>query len=212
MTLYLSIIFIGMAIASGLGVAYFSAYAGTHEWWVIVTMVVATSLALFLCDLIFAGSIKLLPQKWFDPYKKKYKISKREKSFYELLGINYWKDKVPEVGKLVGYDKTSVGDLTADNLFKFLTESAYGEIIHYFCLLSSVIIAVIYFFIPIDAINGLFWGVVLPCALVNFFLNVPPILIQRYNRPRLMRIHQLLVKKEQKAADAISQDSEVVLL
>ena len=199
MVLYLLIILIGMVLVAA-GNAVYGVAAGTVSWWLPAVLTVGTVAALFICDLLFAFLIKSLPRKWFNPRRRIFRAGRCETRFYEFLRINKWKDKIPEVGKLVGYDKTKVGDLSAANLKMFLTETAYAEVIHYFCLLSGVIVSIVYFLLPIPQIQGFFWTVILPCSLVNFFLNLPPIFIQRHNRPRLIRIYDLLVKKEEKAA------------
>jgi len=200
MKLYLFIVFAGtVAVATGNAV-YVGAITGAVVWWVPIVLTVGTVAALFACDIIFAFVVKSLPRKWFDPRRRIFRASKCEARFYEFIRINKWKDKVPEVGKLVGYDKTKVGDLSSANLNMFLTETAYAEVIHYFCLLSSVIVPVVYFMLPLPQIQGFFWTIILPCAFVNFALNLPPIFIQRHNRPRLLRIYDLLLKKEERAA------------
>ena len=37
--------------------------------------------------------------------------------------------------------------------------------------------------------------IMLPLMIINFVLNIPPVLIQRLNRPKLLRIYELELKK-----------------
>ena len=214
MLLFISAIVISMIITSSLGVLYFDVNMATHEWHVVVLMVIATTVALLIGNLFFVPIIRILPKKWFNPHLKLYITGKHEKRLYQFLHINKWKDKFPDASKYdAGYDKSYVGELTSDNIILFARETVYAEVIHYAGILASVIIPIIYFMVPIYVISGLFWGVILPCAIINIFLNLPFIFIQRHNRPRLMRIYKLLIKKERKTevCELIGDENESML-
>ncbi|MDR1092958.1 MAG: hypothetical protein LBL66_02280, partial [Clostridiales bacterium] len=189
MVLYLFIIGFSMAAVFAANGVY-AAIAGASVW-AVFGMVWGDALALFLLDALFATAIHFaLPKKWFDPYRKIYRAGKRERRFYNALRIVRWKDKIPETGKLIGqFDKTKVAGLEADYLFLFLRETCYAEIIHYaMLLLPSLIVPLCHALIFSGSSFRLYvWTLALPCAFVNFALQIPPIFVQRFNRPRLLR-------------------------
>ena len=167
--------------------------------------VLFTALA-FGLDALIAIAVRKLPEGAVDPRRRIYRVAKWEKKLYKKLGIVSWKDKIPEAGGLlVGFQKSRVLDFH-DNayLLTFMRESVYAEIMH-------VLSAVAGFALPTLcvlprlwslAVPDVRWGlrVALPVALVNFVLQVLPVMVQRYVRPQLMRVYERNLAREQKQA------------
>ncbi len=139
---------------------------------------------IFGLDAAVAAAIHALPAKWFDPYEKRYQPLKIENSIYRRIRINAWKDYVPDTGKLTtGLSKSEITGTDTDYLHLFLVETCYAETIHVWMALTGLI--------PVLFItHSLLWSMLIPHALINFFLNIPPILIQRNNRPKLIRLYE----------------------
>lgn len=126
--------------------------------------------------------IRILPKKWFDYNKKIFIVKDSEVNFYKKIGIRKWKDKIPEAGKTAGFSKDHLYDPNNPEYIKnFILETVYGSLLHLFCIITSLSFA---FF-------GLLWNgfltMTLPVAVVYSILNVPSFMIQRYNRPRLIK-------------------------
>lgn len=161
-----------------------------------------TALA-FALDAVIAMAVRRLPEGAVDPRRGIYRVAKWEKTFYRKLGIVHWKDKIPEAGGLlVGFQKSRVLDFH-DNayLLTFMRESVYAEVMH-------VISAAAGFALPVLcvlprlwslAVPDVRWGwrIALPVALVNFVLQVLPVMVQRYVRPQLMRVYERNLAREQ---------------
>lgn len=140
-------------------------------------------------SLIPAILIRLLPKKWFNPDNNIYNVNKKESNFLIKLGIKKWKDKVPELGKLVNFKKDKIYDVNNPKyLEKFLIETCYAETLHILCIVTALVAM---FFMP----NGCFWNIAFPIAIVYSVYNIPSILIQRFNRPRLKVQLKYLTKK-----------------
>lgn len=100
--------------------------------------------------------------------------------FYERFGIRRWKNKVPDMSKYwkrLPRKKMTPGD-GADKTGILIQETCVAELVHWGLILFSLGIF-------------LFWRT--PGAVCFFFLynllgNVPFIMIQRYNRPRLLKL------------------------
>lgn len=94
-----------------------------------------------------------------------------------LFAVRRWKGLLPDGGaawKKRGYRKKKLTDLTQENLERFLLESARAELTH---LLAIAPFWVFGFFAP----PGVIW-IMLMYALA---VNLPCIVAQRYNRPRV---------------------------
>ena len=131
-----------------------------------------------------------IPESCFYPENKLYQVQKKELSFYRKIKINAWKDFVPETGKqTTGMSKSKIEKTTSEYLYLFLIETCYAEIIHYF-------MAIIGFLPMIFAPRPILFSLAFTQGMVNFVLNIPPILIQRNNRPKLQHIYERQKKKD----------------
>ena len=81
-----------------------------------------------------------------------------------------------------GFKKRQLADLSNENLNRFLTESARGELTHWLAIFPFWVFG---FFAPPQVV----WMMLVYALLIN----LPCIMAQRYNRPRIRR----LLKKRQ---------------
>lgn len=143
------------------------------------------AIGVFLIDLSIACIVRVLPKKWFDPERKFFRSARFENTLYLKLGIRAWKDKIPEVGKLLKQlDKTKVGDKNdPKHLMKFLHEMGYAEVMHW---ISIPLAFLIIFCFPLE-----YWFLFgLPCAIANACFQILPVMVQRYNRPKLLAVYK----------------------
>ncbi len=182
MILALTILFGGMTVVFLINVALSINF---HEYTVLFSllMVVINSVIIFLMDLIVSLTVRALPEKLYDATKPIYTVKKWERNFYEKIGIRKWKDKIPELGKITNFPKDKIDNTEPQYLFKFLSETCYAEVMHIFMTLVGFVI------IAINPIKYV-WNFTLPLALVNMILNVMPICVQRYNRPKLLALYK----------------------
>ena len=102
------------------------------------------------------------------------------KTYQRLFCIRAWKDHVPSVGR---FDKRNFQSDRNDYISLFILESVRAEVTHYLCLLFTAAALFIH--------EG---GI--PDAMPFFFLmiNLPCIMIQRFNRPRLEKVLKMTGK------------------
>lgn len=160
-----------------------SPYTHNYEIWYCIVAPVAIFAIIFTLDAIIAAIIHKINPKHFSYQKKCYTVSKKEKKFLEKIGIKKWKDKVPETGQVCNFKKDKLVSTDVDYLEKFIVETCYAETIHIAMSLIGFLIFIIW---PIKD----FLYFTLPMSLFNFFINIPSILIQRYNRPRLVSLYK----------------------
>lgn len=182
--LYITIIFIGTLISTLLGVFVGVPVTGVTESRVFAITIISL-LVLVAIDAVCALFVRYcLPKKVFNPFLKIYNVGKNERKFYEKIGIRKWKDRIPEAGQLfVNFSKTEVADMTNNEYVeKFMSETVYAELMHGLSVIFSFLI------IFIDLRLALTVG--LPLVIGNMILNLMPVLVQRYNRPKLMVLYQ----------------------
>lgn len=129
-----------------------------------------------------------LPRRWFrgDAFPFRSFGWERDGQIYRKIGIHRWKDKVPDMSKICGdmVRKEVASRPTAESLETLVAESCVAECVHFFLILLSLAVLAIY---P-GAGGWIVWGL---CVLGN----LPFMLIQRYNRPRLLKMRNRLRRK-----------------
>ena len=192
MILYLLIIFgCSLVIASTVALC-------TGESFLLLLGLIAIGVVFeILVDGLVATIARLMPAKFADHTKKVYQVSAKEKKFYEKLKIRLWKDKIPEIGHFTGFRKNKLAEpQSIEYVDRFLLESCYGEIGHFFALFLGFTVLFLY------PLSDVWFALAIPVAIVNFFLNLPSLLVLRYNSYKLVVLKKSLLKKQQRAQKA----------
>ncbi len=130
-----------------------------------------------------------LPRERFDPAGRFFAGFAWEKNglVYERLGIRRWKDRLPDMSRIDGRMRPKRLRTVRDReeVLRLLRETCVAESVHWGLILLSPVLL-------------LLWpgrgGVRL--LLADIFLgNLPFILIQRYNRPRLAALYRRLCRE-----------------
>ncbi len=145
-----------------------------HVTWIaavsIIGMILINGIVAIICS-------KILPKKFFNGDQKFYFPSKKECKFYDKIGIKKWKDKTLEMGFLNGFRKNKVED-SPEYIERFILENKKGYLTHFMSIFVSVASM---FILPIK-----FWlPMCLPIVVTSLILNIIPMMILRYNMPRL---------------------------
>ena len=122
-----------------------------------------------------------LSDSFFNEDKGIYKTKKWEnqgKIYEQVFKIKRWKNKLPDGDSILrtGFPKKNLSNRTPDYLQRFVLETRRAELAHWL-----QIAAVPIFFVWNE------WWVVLIMFLYALSVNIPCIMAQRYNRPRLMK-------------------------
>ncbi len=107
---------------------------------------------------------------------------------YDKIGIRYWKDKVPDMSNfLKNLVKKEIRlKSSAADILRQIQETCVAEMIHFVLILLSLLIFIYW---------RSKWAILFE-AIYIFIFNVPFILIQRYNRPRLIKLYQKKLNAE----------------
>lgn len=136
---------------------------------------------------------RLLPKKWFNPQAFPYHTFPFEKdgSIYRKIGIHKWQHRIPDMSRILPGlmpRKAIPGKPTAAELDTMIKETCVAECIHGILCLAG--------FACLRLWSGI-GGIIV--ALLYALGNLPFILVQRYNRPRLQRLRSRLLIKEASA-------------
>ena len=131
-----------------------------------------------------------LPRRWFHPDRFPFKSFRweQEGNVYRRLGVQHWKDLVPDMSKVMPDMIPKRVSLrgTAEEAMTLVQETCVAEAVHGVLMVMSVG-------------NYLLCQNLLGLAVTLFdaiFLNLPYWIIQRYNRPKLLRLAEKLHRKE----------------
>jgi glycosyl-4,4'-diaponeurosporenoate acyltransferase len=134
-----------------------------------------------------------LGDKWFKESSFILKTRKWENDgkFYKtVFKINKWKPLLPDGAKLYknGFQKRNVKNFEPEYFSQFIAETGRAEITHWLQIIPFWVFGL--------------WSpsfVILPMLFYALFVNLPCIIAQRYNRPRLIKTYKLILEKEQLA-------------
>jgi hypothetical protein len=108
------------------------------------------------------------------------------------LGVKVWKDKVWELGWLGGFSKKKVlNPEEPEYVERFIIESNKGVVDHIIGMIAGF--SVIFLF-PIKYM----WIMCVPVGLVNLVLNYMPVMILRYNTPKLQTLYKRAVRNKER--------------
>lgn len=151
----------------------------------------------FLYSLIYIAALgaashfigQLLPRQWFSPDKFPYREWKWEKGgrVYEKLGVKSWKDIVPDMSRIMPdmVKKKMSSAKDAEGLKTLIIETCVAEAVHMGLIIASLFMV-------------LWWQSIWTAVFLivyNVLGNLPFIIIQRYNRPRLNALYKRKLHK-----------------
>lgn len=202
MILYLCIIGISMVIIMSFNILFNLTKFGITPTYVVLGTILGVIFSIAIDGLV-AFLIRQIPERKFNPFAKFFREGKYERKFYEKTNIRNWKDLIPELGKTLKYfDKTQVTQKpTAEYMMKFLKETCYAEVMHLAIIPAAFILGLIFPF-------KYFWCLSFPIILVNIFLQILPVFVQRYTRPKLVKAYQRMLKYEDFNKEKIDEAKE----
>lgn len=143
-------------------------------------------LALHVCISYFCLKA---PDSFYYKIQKGFRLKHWERLMYERLKIRSWKTVLPDGGGVFrgGFKKKHLHTLSIEYVTKFILETKRAEINHWILIPPSIL-----FFLWNPPFLG--WIMVVYALIVN----VPFIMIQRYNRYRFELLLPKLKKKHQR--------------
>ena len=150
----------------------------------------------FIYDIIYGGICSLtvlivglvLPRRWFNPDNKLFSERKWENGgrVYSKFHVNKWKRRLPDMSRYISsmIAKRLHHNETTDHIKRLIAETCVAEAAHFVLIILSLGMIVIW-----TSAGGVI------CCLCYAAGNVPYIIIQRYNRPRLVRMMKRMESK-----------------
>lgn len=161
--------------------------------YITIATILSVIVEIIINALVATVTAKILPKHWYEKDCRFFRVSKREQNFYiKYFKVKLWKDHILELGKLNGFRKNEFKDSSSPEYIKrFIVENNIGYTDHLF---SIILGAVLIFFYP----SPLIWSMGLPTILINFIMNYMPVIILRYNTPRLQSALKFAERNPQK--------------
>ena len=155
------------------------------DWLYSAIIILGSGLLVFILGRIF-------PRSWINPYNFYFKAWKWEKEgkIYEKIKIKKWKTKWPDFSNIITkilpkiMPKKRLDVSAVQKLPILIKESCVAETTHTICFVLG--------FIPIAIWPGVASAVL---SLLWALTHIPPIIIQRYNRPRFKEMLNKVTKQ-----------------
>lgn len=133
----------------------------------------------------------ILPESLFIYTKWLFKERKWEHGgtiYQKLFNIKKWKDRLPELSDIVkkNFSKKKLPSFNVEYLKKYIVESCRSEMCHWMIVISVIVFSS---WFNEDMEKFIF--------ILAVILNVPYIMIQRFNRPRIINVMQKNSDKEE---------------
>ena len=156
-------------------------------WWLSPALVTYSVIGCIALHGAGAGIIYSM-RRFIKPTSWYFKVSKRETRFWEFFGVRKFKDLLPDLGgKFVGFEKARLANpKDTEYIKKYIHETCVGEIGH---ILGGILGFAVLLLLPMHY----YWLIIaLPCAVVNLFLAILPIITMRYNRYKLLSLLKIV--------------------
>ncbi|MGK7379179.1 glycosyl-4,4'-diaponeurosporenoate acyltransferase [Planococcus sp. 1R117A] len=153
-------------------------------------LVLADAAAWTFFQLVISYGATRIPFHWFvrhDRLFRSFRFERNGELWQQLFRIKGWKGHLPDGSMFFpsAYNKQALHGHDSPSLAEFVVESRRAELTHWLVMLPAPL-----FWLWNPA--GAFWMNV----AYAFFFNIPFIITQRYNRPRLER---LIIQKQNKS-------------
>ena len=135
-----------------------------------------------------------IPAKAFRFTEKLLKTLEFEKNgrFYDkYFKISVWKDKLPQFSNIirVGFHLNNLEIKSDEYLERFKIETLRAEITHIFL----IIISPVFYYLNENSTYGIIY------TLLYIIGNIPFLMIQRFNRPRIEHLQKMIEKRKIKS-------------
>lgn len=156
----------------------------------VIWLIVVNILAWLIIHIGIAWLGTQLPENYFDPNRWPYFSQKWESNgvvYESFFAIRIWKDLLPDGAAMFkgGFRKKNLLGWDPEYLERFEKETCRGEAVHWIVFAFSLL-----FFLWNP------WWVGIIMVLYGIIANIPCIVAQRYNRIKLARIRNRLLKKK----------------
>ena len=155
------------------------------DWLYSAIIILGSGLLVFILGRIF-------PRSWINPYNFYFKAWKWEKEgkIYEKIKIKKWKTKWPDFSNIITkifpkfMPKKRLDVSGVQKLPILIKESCVAEATHTICFVLG--------FLPVAIWPGVASAVL---SILWALTHIPPIIIQRYNRPRFKEMLNKVTKQ-----------------
>ena len=139
---------------------------------------------------------RIIPQKWIRPEAGWFRSFAFEKdgTVYEKLGIRKWHKRLPDMSRILPFmmPAKNLSGSYEERLPVMIRETCVAEVVH--LALSILALPCLWIWPGIGGVT---------VTVIFALLNLPFVLIQRYNRPRLIRLQRKLQARRNQKEECV---------
>ena len=182
-SLFSLVLIVGFSLVIGLNLIFSFNWVTAWNLFVCLAVILAPA-GVFL----FVG--RLLPKKLFDGEKWWFRVGKFQRIVCVVTKVKSWKDKIPVGGRVAGFRLNKLNTpRSLEYVNRFIQESCFAEWLHFTCFVWCFVALI---FLP----SELFLNMSLPISLLFAYANITPTIIQWYTRPRMIKLRDSLLKRQ----------------
>lgn len=168
------------------------------RFWIYIIYAASFVILSAIIDALVAIIIRKIPEKHFQKTRCLMKTAKWEIKLFDFLRVKKWKDHVPELGGFTNFHKNKVTNpFDNEYISRFILEARYGIMIHYLSVPFSFLI-MLGDIAMYTGPSNIWLTTALPIAIGNSFLIILPAFILKNNLPKLERIYEFNLRKNNK--------------
>lgn len=142
---------------------------------------------------------QMLPRKYFHADRFPYRCYRWECEgrVYRKLGIHKWQSKLPDLSRVMAdmVPKHMRQNMTAEDVQTLIAEECVAEHVHIVLCIAFLYVAALW-----DSLTWIYLWCIYTVGNLLF------VMIQRYNRPRMVRVLKRLQKRERDAKCVLMED------
>lgn len=144
----------------------------------ITWIIVLNTVAWLVIQIGLAWSFTKMPAAWFKP-RDPFDWEDGGRFYKRVFRLKSWKDRLPDGARWFGggFAKSALARKQGEYFQRFIRETWRGELCHWAAIACA----------PVFFLWNPWWGDVIIVAYA-LAANLPCILVQRYNRARLLRV------------------------
>ena len=163
----------------------------------ILNIIITFAIIMLPCAVfLFIG--RVLSKDCFKPSIIFFRENKLKNWICKITNVKKWKNNIPVGGRVAGFRLNNLTNpRDVEFLDRFIYESCFAEWLHSTCIVWGLLSLLLFIFL----MPNLFLTIALPSSIIFAYQNIVSVLIQWYTRPKIIKLKENIIKRNEKKTD-----------